>query len=148
MEINSPSPKKLVLQSLFMTSLISSLFGLASYLFNYSFWAAFAITAAMQFIIGYMYSTYVTSKYKREVLIAELDKLERLSTLLNCVYCNTQNIVTFLPNEVPDFTCEKCGQSNSVKLQFTVARSTNTVPNITDFDKIIKEPQSNHNIKL
>lgn len=148
MEINSPSTKKLVLQSLFTTSLISSLFGLASYLFSYSFWAAFAITAAMQFIIGYMYSIYITSKYKREVLIAELDKLERLSTLLNCVYCNTQNIVTFLPNEVPDFTCEKCSQLNSVKLQFTVARSTNTVPNITDFDKIIKEPQSNHNIKL
>lgn len=148
MEIKSPSTKKLVFQSLLTTSLISSLFGLASYLFNYSFWAVFAITAAMQFIIGYMYSTYVTSKYKKEVLIAELDKLERLSTLLNCVYCNIQNIVTFLPNEVPDFACDKCGQLNSVKLQFTVARSTNTVPNITDFDKIIKEPQSNHNIKL
>jgi len=148
MEINSPSTKKLILQSLLTTSLISGLFGLASYLFNYSFWAVFAITAAMQFIIGYMYSTYVTSKYKRDILIAELDKLERLSTLLNCVYCNTQNIVTFLPNEVPDFMCEKCSQPNNVKLQFTVARSTNTAPNITDFDKIIKEPLTNHNIKL
>lgn len=148
MEIKTRSAASTIIQSLVTTCLVSSLFGFGLYLLNHSFWVVFCITAAMQVIIGYMYSYNITNKYKKDMFIAELDKLEKLSTLLNCIYCDNPNVVTFLPNEVPDFTCDKCKQLNSVKLQFTVARATNTVPNISDFDKIIKEPQNNHNIKL
>ena len=78
--------------------------------------------------------------------MAELDKLEKLSTILNCAYCDHQNVFTFLPDEVPDLKCEKCQNTNSVKLHFTVARTTSNAP--TDIASILKEPQTNNKINL
>jgi transcription elongation factor Elf1 len=56
----------------------------------------------------------------------ELDNLEKLSTILQCAYCNTQNVMTFIPDELDtsEFICTSCEKKNTVKLQFVVARKT------------------------
>ena len=61
--------------------------------------------------------------------LGELDKLENLSTILECAYCNTKNVLTFIPdqNEKIQFKCANCNNINSVLLQFTVARTTEPV---------------------
>jgi transposase-like protein len=102
-------------------------------------------------MLGFIYREYIkylNSKTNALVYIEELNKLEKFSTLLNCSYCNETNVVTFLPEEVPNFTCTKCQNINNVKLTFTVARVSTPTPSMNDFNKIISEPQQQHNIQL
>lgn len=135
-----------IIKSLVTTVVISTLCGLGSHLFNHSFWAAFALATAIQYVVGYVVATYMYGSYKSSIYMAELDKLEKLSTILNCAYCDHQNVFTFLPEEVPDLKCEKCQNINSVKLHFTVARTTSSIT--TDIASILKEPQTNNKIAL
>ena len=69
--------------------------------------------------------SYFTEKTKQK----ELDTLEPLSTILECAYCNSKNIMTFLPdeNERIEFECVSCKKKNLVNIQFVVARITDTV---------------------
>jgi transcription elongation factor Elf1 len=70
----------------------------------------------------------------------ELDRLEPLSTILNCAYCAKPNIMTFLPdqNERVEFSCNSCNKTNLVTIQFMVARITEPVniPNLTGIPSI------------
>ena len=64
-----------------------------------------------------------------------MDTLEPLSTILSCAYCETSNVMTFLPdqNERAEFECTSCNKTNLVNIQFVVARITEpvNVPNAT-----------------
>jgi len=135
---------QLLIKSITTVSFISTLCGVAAYLVNKSFWAAFCLGTAVQFIAGYVVSVITANDYKSAVVKAELDKLEKLSTIVNCAYCSTPNVVTFLPDEVPSIVCDKCQNVSSVKLHFTVARTTTSVDTMTT---TLKEPQKNHNIQ-
>ena len=134
------------IKSLFTTALVSTLFGIASASLGKSFWAGFGYCAAAQFIIGYIVATITHSSYKNSTYLAELNFLEKLSTILNCAYCNQPNIVTFLPEEIPNIICEKCKNTSSIKLQFSVSRTT--LPVTDSVTSILKEPQPTHKIKL
>lgn len=144
--INISPQVRNTIKSTATTVFISALCGTSAYLFGSSFWAAFALATAIQYIAGYIIATYVFSSYKNSVYMAELDKLEKLSTILNCAYCDHQNVFTFLPDEVPDLKCEQCQNVNSVKLHFTVARTASTIS--TNIADILKEPQTNNKINL
>ena len=134
------------IKSLFTTALVSTLFGIAGASLGKSFWAGFGYSAAAQFIIGYIVATITHSSYKNSTYLAELNYLEKLSTILNCAYCNHPNIVTFLPEEIPNIICEKCKNTSSIKLQFSVSRTT--LPAGDPSMSILKEPQTTHKIKL
>jgi len=147
MNADTPKNKQLqeLLKSYFTITFVSSLFGLAAYLFDRSFWAAFCLCTALQFVTGYIMSVITVNDYKTKALQMELEKLEKLSAIINCAFCNTPTVITFLPEEVPAIKCDKCQNISNVKLHFTVSRSTSGAPDI--LPSALKEPQKNHNIK-
>jgi hypothetical protein len=137
--------KKEIVKSLLIIATVSSLCGLAGHFFNRSFLGIFLITTVTQFALGYLISAYTSYDFKKSAYLAELDKLEKLSTILNCAYCSHPNLVTFLPDTAPELVCDKCKNTSSVKLHFSVSRMT-TPP--TPVASILSEPQKTHNIKL
>lgn len=137
-----------LLKSILTVSFVSTLCGFAAQLCDKPFWSAFLLSAAIQLIVGYILATYTYSNYKKTVYLAELDKLEKLSTILNCAYCNEPTVITFLPDQVPDLNCEKCKNVSSVKLQFAVTRTTTIAPTSSTISAALKEPQKNHKINL
>ena len=114
---------------------ISSLGAFGGFLFGYSFLGIFFLFTCLQYILFFSISkitdVYIVEKTKQK----ELDKLETLSTLLNCSYCAKPNIMTFKPNsnDRVEFTCEHCKKDNLVTMQFVVARITEpvNVPKVT-----------------
>lgn len=103
---------------------ISGLSGLAFHLLNKDFWPAFILTFVLQYalfsFVGNVISNYFSYKLKE----TELNKLENLSSILECAFCAKPNVVTFLPNQNErfEFECEDCKNKNVVNMNFTVAR--------------------------
>jgi hypothetical protein len=94
-----------------------------------NFWASFALFFSLQYILFSFVGTVIKNYMFNKTLQKELDALEPLSTLLNCAYCSTPNVMTFLPdqNERAEFTCTSCNKRNLVNIQFVVARITEPV---------------------
>lgn len=144
--------KRSILVSLLYITIVSSLGALGCYAYTSQLSKSLGIFLAvtcLQLIVGYIVNTYIVEKAKKEValaenqrLLAELDKIEGISTILNCAYCNEPNVKSFIPDEDADFVCEKCNNKNTVVVQFSVARVT------TPVNSILSEPQKTHNIKL
>ena len=130
------------LKSLLIIAAISSLCGSAGYLLNKSFFGVFIAVTAMQFIVGYIVTTLTAYDFKKSAYLAELDKLEKLSTILNCAFCNEPSLVTFLPDVAPELVCEKCKHTSNVRLHFSVARQT-ILP--TSVSAILSEPLKPNN---
>lgn len=147
MNINKAFIFKIV-KSLTTIIAVSSLVSVFFFMGGASFVSVFCIATALQFIMGYLVSAYLTSKHNTEVYLNYLSKLEKLSTILDCAFCNTPNIVTFLPQESADFECTNCKNTNAVKIAFSVSRATTPSPSLTAIKDILSEPQKNHNIKL
>jgi phage FluMu protein Com len=123
------------LKSTLAVVLVSALGGLAGLLTGLNFWTIFLLFFAIQYILFYAISTIVRSYFQEKTKQKELDKLENLSTILNCAYCNKPNLMTFRPddNDRVEFKCEHCKMPNVVTIQFVVARITESVniPKIT-----------------
>lgn len=94
-----------------------------------NFWASFALLVAIQYILFSFIATIVKNYMFQKTLQMELDALEPLSTILDCAYCSTSNVMTFLPdqNERAEFVCSSCDKRNLVNIQFVVARITEPV---------------------
>ena len=96
---------------------------------GFNFITSFILVFVFQYIlfsfIGNTINNYFIQKTKQK----ELEFLEPLSTILECAYCNTRNLLTFLPdqNERVEFECSSCNKKNMVSIQFVVARTTDIV---------------------
>lgn len=121
---------------------LSSLSGWAFMLLNKPFLPAFLLTIGVQYILFTAVAGTVNNYFIQQTKQKELDKLENLSTLLECAACKAPNITTFIPdqNERFEFVCDKCEGKNVVNINFTVARVTElsdpmsvapNLPNIT-----------------
>lgn len=113
-----------------------SIFGsIGGFLFGFNFFGIFFILLTLQYILFYMISYIAKITLIEKTKQKELEKLENLSTILNCAYCNNQNIVTFNPdnNARMEFKCDHCSKTNLVTMQFVVARLTEPVkiPTVT-----------------
>lgn len=129
---------KELIKSTSITALTSSVAGLGGWLLNLGFFPVFLLFFVFQYILFFALSTLVVSYFKEKTKQKELDKLENLSTILNCAYCNHANIMTFLPNDNSklEFTCDECKKQNSVTMNFVVARLTEpvNVPKVSGMD--------------
>ena len=123
------------LKSTINVCFLSVLAGFGGNLLGYNFLAVFLLFFAFQYILIFAISPIITTYFVETTRQKELDKLENLSTILSCAYCNQQNIVTFLPenNSRIEFECEHCKKNNLVTMQFLVARITESVniPTVT-----------------
>jgi hypothetical protein len=94
------------------------------FILGINFWAAFLLFVVFQYVlfsfIGNVISFYIVEDRKKK----ELDKLEKLSTLLDCAYCAKPNIMTFDPDDSQryEFECSHCKRNNLVTMQFMVSQ--------------------------
>lgn len=114
------------LKSTTTVCILSSLFGLGFVLANKSFWPAFILAAAVQYILFSVIAGTIKNYFIQQTRQKELDKLAPLSTLLECAVCKTPNISTFVPdqNERFEFECDNCKSRNVVNINFVVAKVT------------------------
>jgi hypothetical protein len=114
---------------------ISAIGALGAFILNLNFYASFLLLFAFQYIVFSFFGNVITSYFVQKTRQKELETLEPLSTILECAYCNSKNLMTFLPNqnERIEFECESCKNKNLVNIAFSVARITENVkiPNIT-----------------
>jgi len=120
---------KNLIKSTLMVFFISLLGGLSGHLLGFNFLSLFFLFFCVQYILFFAISTVIKSYFVEKTKQKELDKLEKLSTILNCAYCNQPNLMTFVPenNERIEFVCDHCKKTNLVTLQFIVARITEPV---------------------
>lgn len=116
----------LFLKSTSSVLLTSGLIGLAFYLLNKSFWPGFFLAVGVQYVLFSVIANTINNYFIQQTRQKELDKLEKLSTLLECATCKSPNVITFIPdqNERFEFECEGCRSKNVVNINFTVARVT------------------------
>lgn len=117
---------KRIIKSTTIVLFISLLIALGVYNIGGNFLTSFILAFSCQYILFSFVANVINSYLTQQRLLKELDTLEPLSTILECSYCNQQNVMTFLPDdsETPEFTCNKCNKKNSVRIQFVVARQT------------------------
>jgi hypothetical protein len=113
-------------KSTLTVALVSGLCGLASILAGHNFWPAFILSCALQYVLFTFVGNLINSYYAYQSRIKTLDKLEPLSTMLECAACAHVNVMTFMPdeNERLEFECAKCKSKNVVNINFTVAKVT------------------------
>jgi hypothetical protein len=107
----------------------SALISLAALLFGINWIATFILVFVLQYILFSFFGNLINNYFVEKTKQKQLDKLEPLSTILDCAYCNAKNIMTFLPDETEriEFECESCKKKNLVNIQFVVARITDSV---------------------
>jgi len=116
---------------------LSVFIGLGVYLINQNFWSAFVLAFAGQYVLFSFIAHVLTTSSNQKIRLKELDKIEHLSSILECGSCKDYNIITFIPeeNERVEFNCKACGKKNSVSINFIVS----VVPDPISSDILIKE---------
>jgi len=117
------------IKSTLIVLLISTIASLGVSSLGGNFWASFALFFTIQYIVFSFIASVIKNYYLQKTRQKELEVLEPLSTILECAYCNTSNVMTFLPdqNERAEFECSSCKKTNLVNIQFVVARITEPV---------------------
>ena len=117
------------IKSTLIVLLISTIASLGVSSLGGNFWASFALFFTIQYIVFSFIASVIKNYYLQKTRQRELEVLEPLSTILECAYCNTSNVMTFLPdqNERAEFECSSCKKTNLVNIQFVVARITEAV---------------------
>jgi transcription elongation factor Elf1 len=117
------------IKSTLIVVFISTIGALGAYSIGGNFWASFSLLFAIQYILFSFLASLIKNYQIQKTRQLELEVLEPLSTILECAYCNTQNVMTFLPdqNERVEFICTSCEKKNLVSIQFVVARITEPV---------------------
>jgi hypothetical protein len=124
-----------LIKSTLIVFFISAFGSLGCYIIGINYIAAFIFLFVCQFILFSFLGNIITKYFEEKTKQKQLDILEPLSTILECAYCNKENIMTFFPNDKQriEFECTSCNKKNLVNINFTVARITEpiNVPNIT-----------------
>ena len=109
--------------------IISALASLGVKTIGGNFIASFCLFFSIQYILFSFVASIVKNYFIQKTRQKELEALEPLSTILECSYCNTSNVMTFLAdqNERAEFVCSSCNKKNLVSIQFVVARITEPV---------------------
>ena len=98
-------------------------------MFKGNFVAAFLLSVAIQYVlftfIGGIVNIYLVQQTRQK----ELDKLEQLSSILECSSCKKPNVITFIPDEKErvEFVCDGCAKKNVVNIVFSVAAVTEPI---------------------
>jgi hypothetical protein len=124
--LNNPLLKVFGL-SLTVTFLISSLFGLAWYLFTKQFWSGFIGGFCIQVIVFAIVNTILARKdtiTSTKLFNEQLEALAKFSVNLTCSYCKQPAIVPIRLDQENRFKCEHCNQVNGVKMQFISTQIT------------------------
>jgi len=121
---------KIILKSLIITSIVSLFFAAAIMLITqnwYGFIAGLIFGYLFQLIGFYFWNTHLINK----VQIAEYqynDNMESIAStqrvILNCAYCQSENVVNILLDRSNEFICKTCNKNNVVLVEFSTAQKT------------------------
>jgi hypothetical protein len=105
------------------------LISLSAFLFGINWIATFILAFVLQYVLFSFFGNIINNYFIEKTKQKQLDSLEPLSTILECAYCSSKNIMTFLPDETEriEFECDSCKKKNLVSIQFVVARITDAV---------------------
>ena len=108
---------------------ISAIGALGAYIFNINYWATFCLLFVFQYIIFSFVGNTIKNYLAEQTRQKELDSLEPLSTILECAYCKSKNLMIFTPHQEEriEFECSSCKNKNLVNINFIVARVTDTI---------------------
>jgi ABC-type bacteriocin/lantibiotic exporter with double-glycine peptidase domain len=117
------------MKSTVIVLIVSAIGALGAYIFNINYWATFCLLFVFQYIIFSFAGNIITNYFAEKTRQKELDKLENLSTILECAYCNRKNLMIFSPHQEEriEFECNSCKNKNIVNIHFVVARVTDTI---------------------
>ena len=98
-------------------------------MFKGNFVAAFLLSVAIQYVLFTFIGGIVNNYFIQQTRQKELDKLEQLSSILECASCKKPNVITFIPDEKErvEFVCEGCTKKNVVNIVFSVAGVTEPI---------------------
>jgi hypothetical protein len=122
----------LIAKSLAITTTISLVCSLCIFiLWDKNVYATFGLTFILQYAIHSFIEDFLIKSKTIKLQEIELNKIEQLSTILSCASCNANNLMTFIPDDNSrfEFSCEECKGRNVVNINFTVARTTEALPN-------------------
>jgi hypothetical protein len=123
-----------LITSLFLTAIVSSVFGLGSYLIWNSFWGGFWVGTATQ-VIGFAIINTILFRNDAiktaQLTNEQLQALSKFSLKLACSYCKKPNVIGIKLHEENRFVCEFCKQVNGVKMQFMTTQITTPLEKVS-----------------
>lgn len=103
---------------------ISFIGSVGFYIIGYNVFGSFILLTTFQIILFSFFGSIIKTNNNKKVRELELKKLENLSTILECSYCNKKNLMIFVPDDTEriEFVCEHCKKKNLVNIQFIVSQ--------------------------
>ena len=121
---------KIILRSLFITTIMSLFFGSVMALLTqtiYGFIAGTLIGFIGQIIGFYLWNTYLINKTR----IAQMQYMANIESVaavqrvvLNCAHCRVENVVNILLDRSNEFVCSACNNKNIVMIEFSTAQKS------------------------
>jgi len=125
-----------ILSSLLKTISVSAAIGGIAFFFGNTFWLWALVSMVAQYVIFYLYGSYVEYKAAqtlKEHKLKELEILSRITVPVNCAACKHPNEVVITTIEGTRFECTQCAASNSVYISAEAALVTTPIAsNITE----------------
>jgi glucosamine 6-phosphate synthetase-like amidotransferase/phosphosugar isomerase protein len=119
-----------LLSSVLKATALSALVAGVAYFAHVSVLMAFTISFISQFIVSYLYNSYIefqAAKVKKEQQLKELEILSRITFNISCAGCKQMNEVVINANTDNQFDCVHCGAKNSVYIATEAALVTTPV---------------------
>jgi hypothetical protein len=116
-----------LLSSTLKAAAISTVFGAVAYLTGINVIMTFTISFILQFIVSYLYGSYLelkAAKYLKEEQLKELEILSRITFAINCAACKQPNQVVINANTDNVFECQHCKAKNSAYITAEAALVT------------------------
>lgn len=125
------------LGSLLKAIAISAIIAGVAYMAHVPVLMAFTVSLISQYIVSYLYSSYLefkVAKALKEERLKELEILSRITFNVQCAACKHSNEVVINANKDTNFECTQCKAENSVYINIEAALVTK--PLNTDFNPL------------
>lgn len=106
-----------LLKSLALTVTISTIFGGIAHFTGSPFALWFTVSFVGQFVLFYLFNTYLqykASREKRALMLAEAETVARNTMEVECANCKKKNEVIVFTNRENRFICGHCKAKNAV----------------------------------
>ena len=117
-----------IINSLLKTVTVSVVIALiAQLLFEQDAVMWFVVSFLGQFVLFYMWNSYVSYKLNLDINRQETERIKAFESQgvdVKCAHCNSVNYIPIRMDEDNGFECAACGKTNAVYVDVTVAQQT------------------------
>ena len=119
-----------MLSSTLKAAAVSIVFGTVAYIAGISVIMTLTVSFVSQFIVFYLYGSYLelkAIKFLKEEQLKELEILSRITFTINCAACKQPNEVVINANIDNVFECQHCKAKNSAYISAEAALVTTPI---------------------